>query len=210
MNLIETLKKSKLIPIAVFNDVDNALKTAEILVKNSFYLLEITLRTEAAFKCIKEISYTFPELLLGSGSVLSKADLEKAVDLGAKFGVAPGFDMGLVDFAVNSNIAFIPGIATPTELNSVLQAELKLIKIFPIVTLGGTNYIKAITAPFKIKDFYLIPTGGVKESNIAEYMEIDRVIACGASYIVDSNLIEKGDFIELEKRLQRTKKLLFI
>lgn len=208
VNLFEILNKSKIVPIAVFGDLNGALKTAEILLQNSVNLLEITLRTEIALKCISEISKKFPELLIGSGSVLAEDALSKAIDSGAKFAVAPGLDLKLVEFALSKKIPFVPGVSTPTELNTALQADLKFIKIFPAMNLGGPEYIKAITAPFRIKDFYLIPTGGINEGNIAEYVKTDRVIACGASYIVDSKLIEKGDYNEMSVRIQKTKKLL--
>jgi 2-dehydro-3-deoxyphosphogluconate aldolase / (4S)-4-hydroxy-2-oxoglutarate aldolase len=208
VNLLEILRKNKVIPVAVFSEINNAKKTAELLVKNSIGLLEITLRTEIAFKCLKEISKSFPELIIGAGSVLSKDALKEAIDCGAGFGVAPALDFEVVNFALSKKVTFIPGVSTPTELNSAIKADLRFIKIFPAVNIGGPDYIKAITAPFKMKDFYLIPTGGINEKNIAEYLKTDRVIACGASYIVDSKLIEKGDFGELENRIKKTKELL--
>jgi 2-dehydro-3-deoxyphosphogluconate aldolase / (4S)-4-hydroxy-2-oxoglutarate aldolase len=207
VNLLDILRKNKVIPVAVFSDINNAKKTAELLLKNSIGLLEITLRTEIAFKCLEEISKDLPGLIVGAGSVLSKDAFEKAINCGAGFGVAPCLDLELVNFAQSKKVTFIPGVSTPTELNSAIKADLKFIKIFPASNIGGPDYIKAITAPFKLKDFYLIPTGGINEKNIAEYLKTDRVIACGASYIVDSNLIEKGDFNELENRIKRTKEL---
>jgi 2-dehydro-3-deoxyphosphogluconate aldolase/(4S)-4-hydroxy-2-oxoglutarate aldolase len=208
VNLLDILKKNKVIPVAVFSDINNAKKTAELLLKNSIDLLEITLRTEIAFKCIDELGKSFPELIIGAGSVLSKDALKEAFDCGAGFGVAPGLDFELVNFALSKKITFIPGVSTPTELNSAIKAGLIFIKIFPAANIGGPDYIKAITAPFKMKDFYLIPTGGINEKNIADYLKTDRVISCGASYIVDSKLIEKGEFSELENRIKRTKELL--
>lgn len=208
MNLYEILKNNKIIPVAVFNDENKALKTAELLLNNSINILEITLRTETAFDNIYAISKKFPELILGSGSVLGKNAFEKAVDSGARFGVAPGLDIDLLKFAHSKQIAFIPGVSTPTELNTALKEELRFVKLFPASSLGGPAYIKAIAAPFKMIDFSLIPTGGINESNILEYLKSDKVIACGASYIIESRLVESGDFDELNRRMQRTKKLL--
>ena len=208
INLTEVLKKNKVIPIAVFNDVDNAKKTAELLLKNSIDLLEITLRTEIAFKCLTELRKTFPEMALGAGSILTKEALDEAINCGAGFYVAPGLDFELVNYALSKNVTFIPGVVTPTELNSAIKAGLKFIKLFPVENIGGIEYIKAIIAPFRMKDFYLIPTGGISVNKIAEYLKTERVIACGASYIVDSKLIEKGDFDELENRIRKIKEIL--
>ncbi|MBN2402629.1 MAG: bifunctional 4-hydroxy-2-oxoglutarate aldolase/2-dehydro-3-deoxy-phosphogluconate aldolase [Spirochaetes bacterium] len=207
VNFAEILKKNKVIPVAIFSEINSALKTAELLLNNSIDLLEITLRTEIAFKCIREITKTFPELVTGAGSVLSVDAFKEAIEDGARFGVAPALDFELVDYSLSKNVIFVPGISTPSELNSVIKTGLKFIKIFPASNIGGPDYIKAITAPFKMKDFYLIPTGGINEKNIAEYIKAERVIACGASYIVDGKLIEKGDFGELESRIKRTKTL---
>jgi len=208
INLLEILTNSKIIPVAVFSDLNNALKTAELLLKNSIHLIEITLRTEIAFECIKEIRKKFPELTTGCGSALSIPALRRAVDAGAVFGVAPGMDFELVDFASSIKLPFIPSIMTPSELNSAIKANLKFIKIFPAANIGGPEYIKAVTAPFRTRDFYLVPTGGINENNISEYMKTEKVIACGATYIVDSKLIEKGEFEELGRRIQKTKELL--
>lgn len=210
MNLDGILKKNKIIPIAVFRDVKNALKTAELLSNNSLEILEVTLRTDIAFDCIYEISKEFPALILGSGSVLGKDALKRAVNSGAKFGVAPGLDNDLLKFACSKKIEFIPGVSTPTELNSALEKGLHIIKLFPASNLGGPAYIKAITAPFRMMDFGLMPTGGINESNIKEYLNTEKVIACGASYIIDSKLVDKGDFEELSSRIRRTRELLSI
>ncbi len=208
MNLSELLNENKIIPVAVFTKVDDCLKTAEFLLNNSVNVLEITLRTEIAFECIKEAGRRFPELVVGSGSVLSKSAMEQAVEAGAKFGVAPGLDVELLEFANLKKIPFVPGISTPSELNQALKSGAGIIKIFPAENLGGPGYIKAITAPFKMKDFLLIPTGGINESNFSDYLKVDKVVACGASYIVDSGLVSKGDFNELSLRIKRTKECL--
>jgi 2-dehydro-3-deoxyphosphogluconate aldolase/(4S)-4-hydroxy-2-oxoglutarate aldolase len=204
----ELLSTNKIIPVAVFTDLDNALKTAEFLLSNSFKLLEITLRTKIAFQCISEIKKRFPEMIVGAGSVLSRDSLKKSINSGSVFGVAPGFDLDIVKTAIRKNIPFVPGVSTPTEMNSALKAGCEFIKVFPAANLCTPAYIKSISAPFRMKEFFIIPTGGINEDNIIDYLKTDRVIACGASYIVDSKLIEKGDFDELGRRIQRTKELL--
>ncbi len=207
VDLVELFKKNRIIPVAVFNDLNTAKRTAELLLKNSIGLLEVTLRTGTAFRYIEEIRRDFPELAVGAGSVLTADALEKAINCGAAFGVAPCLDKDLVRFSKSKKIPFIPGIASPSELNSAIKEKLKVVKIFPALYLGGPDYINAVTAPFKMKDFYLIPTGGINEENIAGYLKAERVIACGTSYIADSKFIEKGDFTGLENRIKRIKEL---
>lgn len=208
MNLLDVIIETKIIPIAVFSNEYDALKVAEVLMQNSINLLEITLRTEKAYRCIEEISQHFPEFILGSGSVLSKSELNQSIDAGAKFAVSPALDMDVVYCALSNDVSFIPGVMTPTELNMALKSGLEIIKIFPTTYLGGVDYIKAIIAPFRRMNFYLIPTGGINEGNIIDFFQLERVVACGATYIVDNKLVENRDFSELENRIRRMKRIL--
>jgi 2-dehydro-3-deoxyphosphogluconate aldolase / (4S)-4-hydroxy-2-oxoglutarate aldolase len=200
-NLASTLRSNRVIPVAQFDDRESALKTAELLSKHSFGILEITLRTESAIENIHSVAKEFPDFCVGAGSVLSMDALKKARDAGASFCVAPGMDPELIDYAATQDIAFVPGVATPTELNTALK-KTSVIKLFPVSLLGGPEYIKALSAPFRTKDFHLVPTGGVNRDNYLDYLKQDRVIAVGMSYIVDSALIQKGDFASIEERMK--------
>jgi 2-dehydro-3-deoxyphosphogluconate aldolase/(4S)-4-hydroxy-2-oxoglutarate aldolase len=207
LNLNDIFRKNKIIPVAVFNDVSRALKTAELLLKNSIDIIEITLRTEMAIRCLREVGNTFPEMFLGCGSVLSREELDKAMDTNIKFAVSPCFNIDIIEYASLKNIQFVPGIATPSELNMALEAGVEIIKFFPAVALGGVDYLKSMLAPFKKRDFYIFPTGGINESNIMDFLKLPEVIACGASYIVDGKLLESDDYDELESRMKRTREL---
>ncbi len=206
--LHSTLKKAKIVPVAVFNDVRAALKTAEILIENSILLVEVTLRTPQAFDCLEAIAKKFDELLVGAGSVLTPEALKKSADKGARFGVAPCLDSSVTAAAASMRFPFIPGVSTPSELNAALGMGIDHIKIFPASNLGGPGYISAVTAPFNMYTFHLVPTGGVNENNLLEYLKNPRVIACGASYFIDSALIEKGDFETVKARVARVKEIL--
>ncbi|HPJ36886.1 MAG TPA: bifunctional 4-hydroxy-2-oxoglutarate aldolase/2-dehydro-3-deoxy-phosphogluconate aldolase [Spirochaetota bacterium] len=207
INITEVFKVSGIIPVAVFSDIHRAVRTAGLLRSYSINVLEITLRTPDAFDCIKEVRRMYPDMCVGAGSVLSVDALKKAVNCGAMFGVSPSLDMAVVDAAKEAAVPFVPGIATPSELLMSLNAGCTVIKIFPAVELGGVPYIKAVTAPFKMMDFHLIPTGGVDEKNFTAFMAADRVIACGASYPVHSTLVDTEKFDELEKRIAHIKEL---
>jgi 2-dehydro-3-deoxyphosphogluconate aldolase/(4S)-4-hydroxy-2-oxoglutarate aldolase len=205
INITEVFRETRIIPVAVFSNVHRAVRTAELLRSYSINVLEITLRTRDAFECISAVRKSFPDMCVGAGSVLNVDALREAVSCGAMFGVAPSLDIHVVKEAKDAGIPFIPGIATPTELLTALNTGSTLIKIFPAVELGGVPYIKAITAPFKMMNFSLIPTGGVDEKNFASFMAADRVIACGASYPVQSTLVDVEKFDELEKRIAHIK-----
>jgi 2-dehydro-3-deoxyphosphogluconate aldolase/(4S)-4-hydroxy-2-oxoglutarate aldolase len=199
-DLVTVLKKNRVIPVAQFDEPQSALRTAELLQKHSIGILEITLRTAGAIDSIKSVVKQFPDLMVGAGSVLSLEAEKQAYDAGATFCVAPGLDVELIDYAAAQGRAFIPGISTPTELNTVLKKCL-VIKVFPVSLLGGMEYIKAVTAPFATRDFHLVPTGGVNQENFLDYLKHDRVISVGMSYIVDGALVRKGDYAAIEQRI---------
>jgi 2-dehydro-3-deoxyphosphogluconate aldolase / (4S)-4-hydroxy-2-oxoglutarate aldolase len=201
IDLTAILKKSRIIPVAQFDEPESALKTAELLQKHGSTIIEITLRTEGAIESIRAVAQRFPGLAVGAGSVLSTEALKMACDAGAGFCVAPGFDPELVECAAG-RCAFVPGVSTPTELNTALKT-CAIIKIFPISLLGGPEYIRALTAPFRSRSFHLVPTGGVGPDNYLDYLKQDRVIAVGMSYMVDGALIGKGEFAALEERIKK-------
>jgi len=203
----ELIRKAKIVPVAVFGDTKSAVRTAALLEEASLPLVEVTLRTEAAFDCIREIARTLPGVTIGAGSVLSVESLKKAADAGAAFFVAPCLDTEVMEYASALDVSFIPGVATPSELNQALKSGSDIIKIFPAGVLGGVKYIDAVTAPFKTRRFGLIPTGGVGESNGAEYLANPFVVACGASSIVDPALVDAADYDALARRIEGMKKV---
>ena len=199
--LEDVLKKIKSVPVCVFDDVDSSLVTAELLVKNGVNVIEVTLRTENAFKCIKAIKNEFRDSIVGAGSVLKTDDMDKARDYGAIFAVSPCFDESLCESAKKISIPYIPGVSTPSELFRSLKYS-ELIKIFPASTLGGVGYINSIAAPFRMLNFGLIPTGGIDNKNYKEYLSAEKVIACGLSYPVNEKLIKEKQFDVMEQRIK--------
>ena len=203
--IIGVMQKNRVIPVAVFNKTDDALRTAEILLENSVTVLEITMRTPIALDCIEVVSRTYSEMTVGAGSVLDPESLNEAYRRGAVFGVAPCLDHAVCKRAETLGMPFVPGIATPSELHHALQYT-RIIKIFPAALLGGPAYLKAISAPFKMKEFYFIPTGGVNNKNYNDYLAVDAVLACGMSYMVDGALIGAGDFNAVADRIKEIRR----
>ena len=199
--LKDLLQRIKSVPVCVFDETESALKTAELLIKHGVDVIEITLRTENAFNCIKAIRREFKDAVVGAGSVLKTDDFSKAADCGAVFAVSPCFDQSLCEAAEKNKIPYIPGIATPSELFQALKFT-DLIKIFPASALGGVDYINAIAAPFRMFNFGLIPTGGIDNRNYKEYLEAEKVVACGLSYPVHEKLLKEKKFDIIEQRIK--------
>ncbi len=199
--LKDILQRVKSVPVCVFDESDSALKTAELLLKNGVNVIEITLRTENAFNCIRAIKNEFKDAVVGAGSVLKTSDFKKAADYGAVFAVSPCFDESLCETAKAENMPYIPGISTPSELFKALKYS-DLIKIFPAAVLGGVEYINAIAAPFKLFNFGFIPTGGIDNKNYKEYLNAEKVVACGLSYPVHEKLVKEKNFEAIEQRIK--------
>jgi len=201
MELREAFGRIKIIPVCVFDNVESALKTTEILLEKNVDVIEVTLRTESALDCIASIKKEFPASVIGAGSIFDKDGMMHAADCGAVFGVSPCFNEELSEYAIKLRLPFIPGIATPTELSKAVRYS-SIIKLFPARDLGGPDYINSITAPFRKFEFDLIPTGGIDNKNYREYLACEKVLACGLTYPVSENLIRGKDYASIKKRIE--------
>jgi 2-dehydro-3-deoxyphosphogluconate aldolase/(4S)-4-hydroxy-2-oxoglutarate aldolase len=200
LDILAKLKETRVVPVSVFDNVDDSLRVAEMLMKRNMSFIEVTMRTVEALDCIEAIARRFPEMALGAGSVLDGDMLKQAAGAGAAFAVAPGLDSEVLSLARYMNMPFVPGITTPSELMAAMKFG-SIIKVFPAAVLGGVQYINAITAPFASMELHLMPTGGIDENNYREYLKANRVVACGMSYMVDRKLLRNRDYAAIEKRI---------
>ena len=186
-----------IVPVVVLNDVKNAVPLAQSLINGGLPCAEVTFRTEAAQQSIAEISKNFPQMFVGAGTVLTTEQVDRAVDAGAKFIVSPGFNPKVVEYCIKKGYPVTPGIMTPTELEMALEFGLDVVKFFPAENAGGLKMIKAMAAPYTKMKF--MPTGGINPQNVREYLQCDKILACGGSWMVKGDLINGGNFIEIEK-----------
>ncbi len=192
MNIEERLYSFGIVPVIVINNTKDALPLAKALIDGGLPCAEITFRTEAAEESIRLITKAYPEMLVGAGTVLSIEQAKKAVNAGAKFIVAPGFDEELVDFCIKENIPVYPGCVTPSELTQAVKRNLNVVKFFPAETFGGLKTIKAVSAPFPMLKF--LPTGGLNATNVIDYLSEKKIFACGGTWIAKKELIDEGNF----------------
>ena len=186
MTVIDRLARSGIVPVVVLDDAKDAVPTAEAMLKGGIDVMEITFRTAAAADSIKAVSENCPDMLVGAGTVLTMEQCKKAVEMGAKFIVSPGFDAEIVSWCIENNIAVTPGCVTPTEITAAIKLGLNIIKFFPANVYGGLKALKALSAPFPQVKF--IPTGGVDRSNIDEFLAFDKIAAIGGSFFVKEAL----------------------
>lgn len=195
-DLIQILQNYRTIPVASIETKDEALRIAGLLLTLSLPVIELTNRSKSSIDALRELRKSYHNFILGMGSVLSVADCLNSMDAGADFLVSPIFSKELVDFCNKENVPYIPGVSTPTELYNAIECGCKIIKLFPAEQLGGIAYLKALVAPFRLKDFWLMPTGGITFENGRQYLANERVIACGMSCLADPKELESANFRE--------------
>ncbi len=185
------------IPVITIHDAANAKPLAQALINGGLPCVEITLRTSVAAEAMSILAASFPQMLVGAGTVQSVAQAETAVAAGARYIVTPGFDAGVVDWCLHSNSPVIPGVMTPTEVNMALNKGLSLLKFFPAEVAGGVRALRAISEPYAGVKF--VPTGGITESNLVEYLRLPAVFACAGSWVATERMIAQAEFDRIRK-----------
>jgi 2-dehydro-3-deoxyphosphogluconate aldolase/(4S)-4-hydroxy-2-oxoglutarate aldolase len=195
--ILETLGRLGVVPVVKIERAHEAVPLGNALIAGGLPCAEITFRTSAAEEAIRRIASELPEVVIGAGTVLSVEQAEKAVAAGARYIVSPGFDPKVVDWCLTHDVPVTPGVATPTEINMALDKGLNILKFFPAEALGGLKTLKALAAPYGGVKF--IPTGGINSKNLADYLSLSAVHACGGSWLVASKLISGGEFAEITR-----------
>lgn len=180
------------VPVVVLNDADDAVPLADALIKGGLPCAEVTFRTDAAEESIRRICESFPDMLVGAGTVLTTKQVERAYKAGAKFIVSPGFDPEIIDYCISIGLPVLPGCITPSEIAQAVKRGLKVVKFFPAEQSGGVAMIKAMAAPYSMVKF--MPTGGISTKNLADYLSCDKILCCGGSWMVKEDLIKSGSF----------------
>lgn len=192
-----TLRTDKIVPVVVIEDPSKALPLANALQRAGINNIEITLRTKEAIAAIQQIAAE-TDLCVGAGTVLSVEQAQAASYAGATFLVSPGTNPEVVKYCVENNIPILPGVCTPTEVELAASFGLDTVKFFPAEAAGGASFLKAISAPYGGMSF--VPTGGITDKNLGQYITLSSVVACGSSWIVDKTLIATNDWDEVARR----------
>ncbi len=191
-DILNKIEDFGVIPVVKIDKPEDAIPLGKALLAGDLPLAEITFRTSAAEKSIKILTDELPEILVGAGTVLTIEQAEKAINAGAKFIVSPGFNSKVIDFCLKNNILVTPGVNNPTQIEMALERDLKVVKFFPAEASGGLSLIKALSGPFT--EIKFIPTGGIDQTNLLQYLAHPQVLACGGSWMVKSDLITSGNF----------------
>jgi len=193
-SLEQQLSDIQVVPVIAINDASKAVNLAKVLIENGLPCAEVTFRTEQAAQAIRNIRDSYPDMLIGAGTVLTTKQVNQAIDAGANFIVSPGFNPTIVTFCQQRNIVMIPGINTPSLIEQAMEMGLKTLKFFPAEPSGGISMLKALSAVYPVQ---FMPTGGVNPKNVKKYLNLPSVIACGGTWMVPNNLIDDEKWDEL-------------
>lgn len=189
------LAEFKIIPVVAIDRAEDIIPLGKTLAENGLNVIEITFRTNAAATAIKLLKETQLDMYIGAGTVLTKEQAQTAVECGASFIVAPGLNEHTVAVCDYLEIPLIPGVCTPTEVESALQLGINMVKFFPAEAAGGVKMLKALSGPYQ--QIKVMPTGGVNPENINDYLSLPNVVACGGTWMVTKELIDNQDWEEI-------------
>ncbi len=197
MNITELLTNYPVVPLVQTDDPAVAVKTSRALGAGGLKVAEVVFRTDRALECLRAVADDVPEVIAGAGTVLSAEQATAALDHGAKFIVSPGLDDGVVGVAREHGVPVYPGIMTPGELQHAFNLGLDTVKFFPASIAGGVPALKALASVFRTMKF--MPTGGVSPGNLAEFLAVPAVLACGGSWLTPADKIAAGDYDAITK-----------
>jgi 2-dehydro-3-deoxyphosphogluconate aldolase/(4S)-4-hydroxy-2-oxoglutarate aldolase len=197
MNISEVLQTIPVVPLVQADDPNVAVEISRALAAGGLTVAEVVFRTDQALACLRAVADEVPEMIAGAGTVLSVEHAQQAIDNGAKFVVSPGLDDGVVATCQDANIPVYPGIYTPSEIQHAYNLGLDVVKFFPASIAGGVKGIKAVAGVFRTMKF--MPTGGISAGNLADYLAIPSVLACGGSWLTPADAIASGDYAKITR-----------
>lgn len=206
MDIVDRLKTLRLVPVVALPDVESGLRLAELLLECRLGIVEITYRTECAGEAIEQISSRFPDLSVLAGTVLSSEQVDQSVSAGVKGIVSPGFTARLAAHCRTRGIAFFPGVCTPSEVQAAREEGVHHLKFFPASQAGGIKMVELFGALYP--DVQLMPTGGISQDNLRDYLDCVNVLCCGGTWLCPELLLAKGNWTEIEKRIRSAVDLL--
>jgi 2-dehydro-3-deoxyphosphogluconate aldolase/(4S)-4-hydroxy-2-oxoglutarate aldolase len=194
--MLEKLSLVGIVPVIKVEDAADAVPLCKALSDGGLPVAEITFRSEAAEKAIERVHAELPDVMLGAGTVLTTEQVDRAVAAGAAYIVSPGLNPKVVSHCIDATVPIIPGCSSPSDIEIALEMGITTVKFFPAEALGGLKTIKAMSAPYGSVTF--LPTGGVNEGNLLDYLAFPKVLACGGSWMVDQKAITAKDWGRIE------------
>lgn len=188
-----------IVPIVRADSAEKAIQAARAIYRGGVRALEVTMTVPGALKVLEKVADEIGDsVILGAGTVLDPETARACMLAGAEFFVTPALNLKTVEICKRYSKAILPGVLTPTEVMNAWDAGADMVKIFPCGNMGGPSYIKALKAP--LPQVLMVPTGGVKLDNTAEFFKAGAsAVAVGAD-ICDTKAMAEGRYDEIEKK----------
>jgi 2-dehydro-3-deoxyphosphogluconate aldolase/(4S)-4-hydroxy-2-oxoglutarate aldolase len=193
----KTLHLAPVVAVVVIDDLAAAVPLAKALVAGGIPAIEITLRTPVALDAIRAISSEVEGAVVGSGTVLTPADLKASERAGARFAVSPGATDALLAAADASVLPWLPAAATASEAMRLFERGYRFQKFFPAVPAGGINLLKAWASP--LPGIKFCPTGGVRENTAPDFLASPNVVCVGGTWLSPTDLLKAGNWKKIEE-----------
>jgi 2-dehydro-3-deoxyphosphogluconate aldolase / (4S)-4-hydroxy-2-oxoglutarate aldolase len=195
MNTLELAAHGPVIPVIVIDDIAAAVPLARALVAGGVRVLEVTLRTPNALRCMEAIVKAVPEAIVGAGTVRNIGDARAAKNVGCQFAVSPGYASDVGQACRDLGLPLLPGVATASEVMQANADGYTFLKFFPASAAGGIPMLKALSGPFP--DVVFCPTGGISVETAPQYLALGNVKVCGGSWLTPADAVAKGDWARI-------------
>ena len=190
----QRLSDIKVVPVITIKDASKADKLAKVLVENGLPCAEVTFRTPAAPQAIKNMRKAYPDMLIGSGTVITTQQVDESIKAGVDFVVSPGLNPTTIKYCQQRGVQIVPGVNNPSLVEQAIELGLDTFKFFPAEPSGGVDMLKALTAVYPVS---FMPTGGISPKNVNDYLALPAVFACGGTWMIPSDLIDDEKWEEL-------------
>ena len=194
-------RRTSVIPVLTIEREADVLPLARALLDGGLSVIEITMRTAAAPAAIAAIARELPQISVGAGTLQRAADVAEARAAGARFLVSPGTTPELAAVALATELPYLPGVATPSEVMAARALGICVMKLFPAEALGGVTFLKALAPVFPGIAF--CPTGGVDERTAADYPALPNVPMVGGSWMAPRDAVAAGDWARVRRLAER-------
>jgi 2-dehydro-3-deoxyphosphogluconate aldolase / (4S)-4-hydroxy-2-oxoglutarate aldolase len=195
---LKLVKQERIIAVIRSPDIHIGRKMAHAVAAGGIKLIEITANSDRPWQLIESLHAELPDCSIGTGTILSLADMKNAIACGAKYIFTPHVDLSLIQAANSAAIPIVPGALTPTEIITAWQAGATAVKVFPIQAVGGVNYLKVLQGP--IGQIPLIPTGGVTETNATDFLHAGAIAVGIAGSLFPQSEIQQGNWQSIRDR----------
>lgn len=186
------------IPIVRADSAEKAVRAANAIFRGGIPILEVTMTVPGAMHVLEKVADQLgDQIILGAGTVLDSETARACMLAGAQFFVTPSLNRPTIEMCHRYSKPIMPGALTPTEVVAAWEAGADMVKVFPVGTIGGPSYIKALKAP--LPQIQMVPTGGVNLGNAAAFLEAGAEAVAVGSDICNETAMASGNYEKIEQ-----------